>query len=207
MNCRNVRNRFDELYCQGGGNPDDAAWAHISSCDSCGREYRRWKEIADTLKKKPPIDPPAAFAQKVMIAYEERQRRSTGRNPLQLRFPQIAWAMLVLVVLGGGVVLIQRSMRQAWEPRIARVATEKIRFELAAAGASCVALVGDFNGWDRKACTLKPEKKGSWSIEIQLSAGTYQYLFLIDNKIWRLDTLNVQSSPDGFGGMNSEITL
>jgi hypothetical protein len=207
MNCRNVRNRFDELYRLGGRDPENAAWVHLSTCAHCSREFRRWQEIADSLKHTAPLDPPAAFAQKVMIAYEERQQRATGFHPLQRRFQQIAWAILVLVMLGGGVVLIQRSMRQAWEPRIARVATENVRFELAAAEASCVALVGDFNGWDRKACMLKPEKKGSWSIELQLSAGSYQYLFLIDNKIWWLDTLNVQSSPDGFGGMNSEITL
>lgn len=207
MNCKTVRNRFDELYRQGGRDPENAAWIHLSSCTDCSREFRRWREIADALKHTAPMDPPAAFAQKVMIAYEERQRRAAWFNPTPLRLPRVAWAMLFLVILGGAVLLIQRSVRQEQEPRIARAATENVRFELAAAGASCVALVGDFNGWDRKACLLKPEKKGSWSIELQLSAGSYQYLFLIDNKIWRLDSSNVQSSPDGFGGMNSEITL
>jgi hypothetical protein len=204
MNCRTVRNQFDELYRQGGGDPANAARVHLSSCADCAREFRRWKEIAAALEKEPRVEPPETFAQKVMIAYENQRRHAPGFNLMPLRPPQAAWVLLIIVMLAGVFVLTQRSARQPQPPT---AASENVRFELAASGAASVALVGDFNNWDRKGCVMKPDKKGTWSIELQLSAGSYQYLFLIDDMTWQLDTLNVHSTPDGFGGMNSEITL
>jgi hypothetical protein len=207
MNCRTVRKRFDELYRQSGDDPENPAWRHLVSCADCTREFKQWKKIALTLEHAGPVDLPEAFAQKVMIAYKERQQRAPWFNPMPIRLPHLAWAMLFLVILGGAVFWVQRSVRESQEPRIASAATENVRFELAAEGASSVTLVGDFNGWDRKACLMTREKTGLWSVEMQIAPGSYQYLFLVDDRTWRSDPLNARSSPDGFGGMNSEITL
>jgi hypothetical protein len=209
MKCKTVRSRLDELYRLSKDNRDDPAWVHLASCADCTREFERWMRIADTLKNAPRVDLPDAFAQKVMIAYEERQRRAPWFGQMPFRLPQAAWAMLFLIIAGGSIWLVLHSQRQGQESHatLYSATSPNVRFELAAGEASSVALVGDFNGWDKKACLLTREKTGVWSVELPIAAGSHHYLFLVDNFIWRLDPSNTRSSPDGFGGMNSEISL
>lgn len=48
---------------------------------------------------------------------------------------------------------------------------------------------------------------GTWTIDLRVPKGSYQYLFLVDGKEWRADPLNTHQVPDGFGGINSEVTI
>lgn len=45
-----------------------------------------------------------------------------------------------------------------------------------------------------------------WIVEVPLSPGKYQYKFVVDGQ-WEQDTSNPDTAPDGFGGLNSVITI
>lgn len=80
-----------------------------------------------------------------------------------------------------------------------------VQFRLGAAGAHDVALVGDFNAW-RPEHRLHQIAAGVWSVDVALEPGVYNYGFMIDGTIWRLDPLAPQIT-DGFGGASSRVTV
>jgi len=81
----------------------------------------------------------------------------------------------------------------------------KVTFELPAAGAQSVSVVGDFNDWDKDAAPLKPRKKdGVWAVSLNLPVGqTYQFKYWVDGARWENDWAADDYVPNGFGGDNS----
>ena len=71
------------------------------------------------------------------------------------------------------------------------------RFALNDPEAKSVALIGDFNHWDPAVTPLIRGANGSWSRTVRLSAGRYEYAFLVDGKHWVTDRL-APSSHDAF---------
>ena len=65
----------------------------------------------------------------------------------------------------------------------------KVTFELPANGAETVAVVGDFNSWDKVAAPLKKRKKdGVFAASLNLPAGqSYQFRYWIDGERWEND--------------------
>lgn len=58
----------------------------------------------------------------------------------------------------------------------------------AANGAKKVAIVGEFNNWNKKKDQMKALKDGSFTKTIDLKVGNeYQYRFLLDGKVWEND--------------------
>lgn len=97
------------------------------------------------------------------------------------------------------------ELRLPEEPMVAPLHEGDARvFRCHAPGAGQVSLVGDFNGWDPAANPLEREGGGWWRTELRLSAGTYQYAYLVDG---------VATAPadaellvdDGFGGRNGLV--
>ena len=55
----------------------------------------------------------------------------------------------------------------------------------AAAGATKITLVGEFNGWDKEAAPMKKAADGSFSVKEKLEVNKqYQFRYLIDGKTW-----------------------
>ena len=82
-----------------------------------------------------------------------------------------------------------------------------VRFAFQAPHAKKVAVVADFNHWDRNKDLLDgPDKNGYWTKTIPLAEGRYEYLFLIDGKEWTTDPAAL-SVDDGLGGRNSVISV
>lgn len=70
-----------------------------------------------------------------------------------------------------------------------------------------VAVAGDFNSWNPSASPLTgPDKKGFYSVELKLAAGEYNYKFVVDGQ-WLSDPGNPLENPDGFGGINSVVSV
>jgi hypothetical protein len=80
-----------------------------------------------------------------------------------------------------------------------------VQFRLGDAAAHEVALVGDFNAW-QPGHRLHETAAGVWSVEVALEPGVYNYGFMVDGTIWRLDPLAPQVS-DGFGGASSRVAV
>lgn len=87
----------------------------------------------------------------------------------------------------------------------------KVTFSLpkeAAATASKVHLVGDFNNWKKKASPLKKLKNGTFKIEMDLPCGKeYQFRYLIDNTTWENDWAADKYVPSEFGNDNSVVVI
>jgi 1,4-alpha-glucan branching enzyme len=58
-----------------------------------------------------------------------------------------------------------------------------INFYCDARGASQVSIVGDFNQWQPESDPLIKQPDGSWSVQLQLSHGHHQYMFLVDGEM------------------------
>ena len=94
-------------------------------------------------------------------------------------------------------------------PPAARIDTvQLVRFVFVAADARSVALVGDFNGWDRTAVRLtRSQTGGIWSATVQLPAGRHEYAFFVDGKRWVADPNAAASIEDEFGVESSVVTV
>ena len=51
------------------------------------------------------------------------------------------------------------------------------------------------------------ESLGAWYGTLEIADGSYQYKFVLNETDWVSDPLNSQSSPDGFGGINSVLNI
>ena len=91
----------------------------------------------------------------------------------------------------------------------ARVDTvQLVRFVFVAKDARTVALVGDFNGWDRTAVRLTRSKTGGvWSATVRVPAGRHEYAFLVDGDHWVADPNAPSSIQDEFGVESSVVTV
>lgn len=65
-----------------------------------------------------------------------------------------------------------------------------------------VAIMGDFNSWDKKGLALKLEN-GVWTITMKVAPGLHQYKFIINGTLYIPDPANKNTAPDGQGGKNS----
>lgn len=87
----------------------------------------------------------------------------------------------------------------------------KITFTLpreAAASASNVCLVGDFNNWKEHATPLKKLKNGAFKITLDLPCGKeYQYRYLVDSTIWLNDWAADKYVPSPYGVDNSVVRV
>lgn len=79
-------------------------------------------------------------------------------------------------------------------------------FSIFAPGAKEVHLVGDFNGWKLGSdSSMKPEN-GTWTKNIALDPGKYNYRFVVDGK-WTEDPNNPLKAQNPFGQLNSLIEI
>jgi 1,4-alpha-glucan branching enzyme len=62
----------------------------------------------------------------------------------------------------------------------ARNMTKPVRFYCAAPNAQSVHLIGDFNDWQPTAHPMQRQVDGSWFLEVPLTHGHHQYLFVVD---------------------------
>ena len=81
-----------------------------------------------------------------------------------------------------------------------------VTFELEDAPGKEVFLAGSFNNWQMTDKMTYREKDGVYSRRLLLGPGKYQYKFVVDGE-WRLDGSNSCFVPNGFGELNSEITV
>jgi 1,4-alpha-glucan branching enzyme len=82
----------------------------------------------------------------------------------------------------------------------------KVNFSLKAPHAKEVFLVGDFNNWDTKSNSMKPDKDGLWRISLILSPGRYEFKFFIDGK-WREGLKGKHKVPNCFGTLNHVLVV
>jgi hypothetical protein len=80
------------------------------------------------------------------------------------------------------------------------------RFALEAPSAKSVFLAGEFNHWSKTATPMKRDADGRWTATVTLPPGKHAYKFVIDGE-WKVDAANPEQTKDGFGGLNSVVTV
>jgi 1,4-alpha-glucan branching enzyme len=93
------------------------------------------------------------------------------------------------------------------EPKLPtpQVVPEGVQFFYSAPTAKSVSIAGSFNHWNPNRTKLAgPSKEGVWTIVLPLSAGRYEYRFVVNSKEWVLDP-SVPSVDDGLGDKNSVL--
>jgi anti-sigma factor RsiW len=81
-----------------------------------------------------------------------------------------------------------------------------VRISLFAPYAKSVAIAGDFNRWSEDAAMMK-NVNGSWTIEVPLKPGVYQYMFVVDGQGWVSDPGAEAYRDDGFGNRNAVMRV
>ena len=71
-----------------------------------------------------------------------------------------------------------------------RIVMGGVRFTYSGEAEKSVALLGDFNGWSKYENQMQRDSAGVWSVQRKISAGIFQYKFLIDNIRYENDSLN-----------------
>jgi DNA-binding response OmpR family regulator len=82
----------------------------------------------------------------------------------------------------------------------------RVAFRLDAPEAGQVSLVGDFNDWDPAACRLTRQASGTWTVEIAVPPGAYEYRYIVDGD-WVNDTHRAERVPNAFGSENSLVRV
>ena len=163
--------------------------------------YRERLEILERQQEKAPDD----FAGRVMAALPDSPRlrwperlRSLWPEPRYWAIPALSGAVAALIIMLA-MSLIQPT------PDVRRIA---VIFEVYAPSAKRVELVGTFSNWMQGEIALKgPDAVGYWERRVELPAGQYEYLFLVDGAKLVKDQKGGPHRPDGFGHENSLLVL
>jgi 1,4-alpha-glucan branching enzyme len=87
----------------------------------------------------------------------------------------------------------------------------RVTFKLpsqAAAQASEVNLVGEFNSWDRQSTPMRKLKDGTFSVTVKLETGkAYRFRYLIDATRWENDWRADRYEPNSFGNDDSVVVV
>ena len=70
-----------------------------------------------------------------------------------------------------------------------------------------LAVVGDFNGWDRRATPMQELVAGTWTALVHLSPGRYRFRYLTPNGQCLNDENADDHADNDFGGRDSILDL
>lgn len=78
----------------------------------------------------------------------------------------------------------------------------KVKFEIAAAPGSEVAVAGSFNNWDPSANRMRQNGHGTFVTHLKLPLGRHEYKFVV-NGAWQADPNCPNWVPNSYGSLNS----
>lgn len=77
-----------------------------------------------------------------------------------------------------------------------------------AAGARKASLVGDFNGWNPQATSMRKLKSGEFKVTLDLEIGReYQYRYLLDDRHWTNDNAADRYVPAGIADVDNGVVI
>lgn len=169
--------------------------------------------IADQLKHPVALDPGLEGRIMAEVRAQPRRLRPWLLRPRNIHLTplgMLARAAALAAIVVGATLAVLRTRTVGSPPQTVATASaaSHVPFVLYAPGAHSVALVGDFNGWDRNATPLHPAgSAGAWVVSVPLTPGRYRYAFLIDGARWSLDPTAPRAPDDDFGTPNSVLMV
>ncbi|HKO14932.1 MAG TPA: isoamylase early set domain-containing protein, partial [Gemmatimonadaceae bacterium] len=84
-----------------------------------------------------------------------------------------------------------------------------VQFVLVAPTARKVAVVGDFNDWDRAHAAFQAEHRGGgvWSVTAPIPVGHHRYSFVVDDSVWMADPAAPRIADDDYGLPSSVLVV
>jgi hypothetical protein len=126
-----------------------------------------------------------------------------------------AAAIAAAAYLGAGTAI--RGIMQQQQTAVTNAATlaaangaaqiQMVQFVFVAPEAKSVSLVGDFNEWNARATPLASSSGNLWTVQIPLTPGRYNYVFMVDGAMLVPDPTAPRTAQDEFGQANSVITV
>ena len=189
----------------------------------------RWDDRVRTAYRRPLAGEEAARERALDRLRRESAASGPGRgtwwlDPHALRLSPLAAAAVVLLVLAiGGWAGVRwanaRHVRAAAiaaapshavtaAPASSGITSTTVTFAFRAPGATRVALVGDFNGWDPDATPLRRAATGEvWTVDLPLPRGLHAYAFIVDGADWSVDPSAPLAPETTFGRRNALLVV
>ena len=143
-----------------------------------------------------------------------------------LQRPQVVWAyrMAIFIVLLGIMAGVWRLVdrprvepagNDAFRPGNRVVSHSKgpagamipVTFTFYSPKAHSVCVVSTFNDWDSQKTPMKRGKDGTWTVQVSLPQGRYEYMFLVDGTRYETDPNALELRQDGMGNDNAVLRL
>ncbi len=227
FSCKEIGGLMDD-YLSGELSPEERELFinHISGGKVCKRKTAFEEAFDHDLRSLPPFTPDMSLVRKVQNKVSGYHKEA--ETPVfslfqenQRLFFNSGLAVIVVLLLALNVnfyVFMSRNSVQnnfAGQPKPAgeRTVLQPVKFVLDVPDARessthSVAVVGDFNGWDPGKNKMEYDKKtDAWVLNLELKPGIYDYMYVINDKIWVADPNAGKLRDDGFGGQNSVLEL
>lgn len=137
-------------------------------------------------------------------------QRLQGSRSLSLS--PLGAATLALALLAAGAAL-----RAGWRspagspappPAVSSAHARVVEFVFVAPRAYDVVVVGDFNGWDRRATPMRRVQSGrAWTAVVAIPEGRYNYAFVVNGTRWLADPAAPMAPDDGYGLRSSVLVV
>lgn len=104
--------------------------------------------------------------------------------------------------------IIKRSSNKVIEPEWQEKRDQNMAMDINFSGGGRLYLVGDFNNWNRAGIPLTQKTKKTYTTEISLETGAYEYKVLHvegDTEEWLKFSNDTYTVDDGFGGENAML--
>jgi hypothetical protein len=179
-------------------------------------------DVAEELKRPEAVEP--AFDERVMRAVRRLpvHRRlglwARAIRPRTLTLRPLPWGAGALVAAAAMLFVVLPAVRRDGRPSDAsapasaagthRARGHQVQFVLVAPTARKVAVLGDFNDWDRKgALDASHEGGGVWAVTARIPSGHHRYAFVVDDSLWVPDPAAPRIPDDDFGTPSSALVV
>jgi hypothetical protein len=185
--------------------------------------------VEDALRGLEREVPPEGLASAITsrLAHLPPPRRSAWRVFWEaLQRPQVVWAyrLAIFLVLLGTLAGIWRLGSRSGppavngtaahpaalavsQPKAAPAPSIPVTFTFYAPKAQSVCVVSTFNDWDPRTTPMNRGKDGTWSVQVSLPQGRYEYMFLVDGARYETDPNAIELRQDGMGNDNAVLRL
>lgn len=171
-----------------------------------------FENLARELKKDPVGD---AVDSKIMGAVRRTgmarwPRLMMPRRMLVTPLPWSIAATIALLVAGiVGAKIAQRGIHPEEVEGFFEGDMQQVQFILVRQAASKIAIVGDFNSWDRSHAKFQAHHIGGgvWTVTAAVPVGHHRYSFVVDDSVWVADPNAPSAYDHDFGVPKSALVV
>jgi len=179
--------------------------AELEAYPELRRRLDETVEAVKALAALPGRSAPEGMVEQALVRVRARARRES-----LLKFVTAA-AAVAACILVAFAVMEPRSAPGRQDAGLYRaggaVDLKRVTLEIEMPEARSVELVGDFNRWQPGTLVLARSAPARWRVTLNLRPGSYAYKLVVNGKQWVCDPAAEAQVDDGFGGINSLLTV